>query len=103
MVHLRYGSTSVPQTKDYDMAMDAITPNDQITKADAIEKPSMEEAMEAVKTLIAWAGDDPKREGLIDTPKRVVKAYKEWFSGYDEDPVKYLSRTFDDVQGYDDI
>lgn len=85
------------------MAMDAITPEDQMMGLDDVERPSMEEAMEAVRTLIAWAGDDPRREGLIDTPKRVVKAYEEWFSGYKEDPVKYLSRTFDDVQGYDDI
>ncbi len=85
------------------MAMDAITPEEEIVRAAEIKRPSQEEAMDAVKTLIAWAGDDPAREGLIDTPKRVVKAYKEWFAGYEEDPVKYLSRTFDDVQGYDDI
>lgn len=85
------------------MAMDAITPKNEMTGADDVERPSKEEAMDAVRTLIAWAGDDPQREGLIDTPKRVVKAYEEWFSGYKEDPVKYLSRTFDDVQGYDDI
>lgn len=85
------------------MAMDAITPKDQIVRAEDVIRPSQEEAMDAVRTLIAWAGDDPRREGLIDTPKRVTKAYKEWFAGYDEDPVKYLSRTFDDVQGYDDI
>jgi GTP cyclohydrolase I len=83
--------------------MDAITPKDQIVRADEVIRPSQEEAMDAVRTLIAWAGDDPKREGLLDTPKRVTKAYKEWFAGYDEDPVTYLSRTFDDVQGYDDI
>lgn len=85
------------------MAMDAITPKDQIVRAEEVIRPSQEEAMDAVRTLIAWAGDDPKREGLLDTPKRVTKAYKEWFAGYDEDPVTYLSRTFDDVQGYDDI
>jgi len=85
------------------MAMDAITPDDQMNRVDEVDRPSVEEAMDAVRTLIAWAGDDPKREGLIDTPKRVVKAYQEWFSGYQEDPVTYLSRTFDDVQGYDDI
>ena len=61
------------------------------------------EAEAAVRTLLRWTGDDPSREGLLDTPKRVVKAYTEWFSGYEEDPVTYLSRTFDDVQGYDDI
>ena len=59
--------------------------------------------MEAVRTLIAWAGDDPTREGVVDTPKRVVEAYDEWFSGYKADPLKELSRTFEDVQGYDDI
>ena len=68
-----------------------------------ISETSLEqEALEAVKTLILWAGDDPKREGLIDTPKRVVKAYKEFFSGYEEDPEEILSRTFEEVEGYDD-
>ena len=68
-----------------------------------ISESSLEqEALEAVKTLILWAGDDPKREGLIDTPKRVVKAYKEFFSGYEEDPEEILSRTFEEVEGYDD-
>jgi GTP cyclohydrolase I len=66
-------------------------------------RPSRDEAEDAVRTLIAWAGDDPKREGLIDTPGRVVDAYEEWFKGYREDPREYLSRTFDDVKGYDDI
>ncbi|MGB1068795.1 MAG: GTP cyclohydrolase I FolE [Henriciella sp.] len=82
--------------------MDAITPKEEITRVE-LERPTEEEAMDAVRTLIAWAGDDPRREGLIDTPKRVVKAYQEFFSGYREDPVEYLSRTFDDVQGYDDL
>lgn len=66
-------------------------------------RPSREEAMEAVRTLIAWAGDDPAREGLKDTPKRVVAAYEEWFRGYDLDPETELSRTFEDVSGYDDM
>ena len=70
---------------------------------DAVKRPSREEAMAAVRTLIAWAGDDPRREGVLDTPKRVVDAYEEWFSGYDADPAKELNRTFEDVQGYDDI
>ena len=69
----------------------------------AIVRPSRDEAMDAVRTLLAWAGDDPRREGLIDTPKRVVEAFGEWFSGYTADPVKELARTFEDVQGYDDI
>ncbi len=66
-------------------------------------KPSREAAMEAVRTLIAWAGDNPAREGLKDTPKRVVDAYKEWFRGYDMDPDEVLSRVFEDVSGYDDM
>ena len=70
---------------------------------EAVKRPSREQAMEAVRTLIAWAGDDPRREGVIDTPKRVVDAYGEWFEGYNLDPAKELSRTFEDVQGYDDI
>jgi len=84
------------------MAMDAITPNNT-TRGDTVKRPSRKEAEDAVRVLLAWAGDDPAREGLLDTPKRVVKAYEEWFKGYSEDPVEYLSRTFDDVQGYDDI
>jgi len=83
--------------------MDAVTPKTDFARAEDVVRPTREQAEEAVRTLIAWAGDDPAREGLIDTPKRVVKAYEEWFSGYNEDPVKYLSRTFEDVQGYDDI
>ena len=68
-----------------------------------LKKPSREEAMDAVKTLISWAGDDPTREGLIETPKRVVKAYEEFFAGYRQDPAKVLGKTFSDVKGYDDI
>ncbi|GGZ25608.1 GTP cyclohydrolase I FolE [Asticcacaulis endophyticus] len=66
-------------------------------------RPSRDEALAAVRTLLAWAGDDPTREGLIDTPKRVVDAYNEWFQGYTADPRKELSRTFEDVQGYNDM
>lgn len=83
--------------------MDAITPKNDTKIANTVTKPTREQAEEAVRTLLAWAGDDPKREGLLDTPKRVVNAYQEWFAGYTEDPVKYLSRTFEDVQGYDDM
>ncbi|PLX34872.1 MAG: GTP cyclohydrolase I FolE [Hyphomicrobiales bacterium] len=68
-----------------------------------IKIPSRDEAEQAVRTLIAWAGDDPTREGLRDTPKRVVNAYREFFSGYEQDPHAVLSRTFKDVGGYDDI
>ncbi len=66
-------------------------------------KPGRQQAEEAVRTLLLWAGEDPDREGLIDTPKRVVKAYQDWFSGYDEDPVRYLKRTFEEVEGYDEM
>ncbi len=66
-------------------------------------KPTQQQAEEAVKTLISWIGDDPNREGLIDTPKRVVNAYKEFFSGYNSDPEKILGKTFEEVGGYDDI
>ena len=66
-------------------------------------RPSKEEALKAVRTLIAWAGDNPDREGLLDTPERVVKAYKEWFRGYDLNPEDELSRVFEDVSGYDDM
>ena len=66
-------------------------------------QPSKEEAMLAVKTLIAWAGDNPNREGLIDTPKRVVEAYGEFFEGYNMDPDEILSRKFEEVEGYDEI
>ena len=68
-----------------------------------VTRPSRDEALKAVRTLLAWAGDNPDREGLKDTPKRVVDAYAEWFDGYDADPAKELSRTFEDVQGYDDM
>ena len=65
--------------------------------------PSREEAMQAVKTLIAWAGDNPNREGLIETPKRVVDAYKEFFDGYKINPDEILSKTFEEVEGYDEM
>jgi|TARA_B100001059_G_scaffold112137_1_gene112363 GTP cyclohydrolase I len=65
-------------------------------------KPSRDEALKAVKTLIEWAGDDPSREGLIETPDRVIRAYKEFFAGYEEDPEQVLEKTFEEVEGYDD-
>src|SRR6266404_903675 len=66
-------------------------------------RPSREEAEAAVRTLIAWAGDDPEREGLVGTPERVVRSYAEFFSGYGEDPVALLQRTFEETDGYDEI
>lgn len=68
-----------------------------------VERPTREEAEAAVKTLIAWAGDNPEREGLLDTPKRVVNAYEELYEGYRQNAHEILSRTFDEVGGYDDI
>jgi GTP cyclohydrolase I len=65
--------------------------------------PTQADAEAAVRTLIEWAGDDPDREGLLDTPARVVRAYKELFSGYESDPREYLKRTFDEVGGYDEL
>jgi GTP cyclohydrolase IA len=67
------------------------------------KKVSREQAEEAVRTLLRWAGDDPGREGLVDTPKRVVKAYADWFSGYSVDPREYMRRTFEEVEGYDEM
>tara|TARA_B100001027_G_scaffold45457_1_gene29585 strand:+ start:104 stop:721 length:618 start_codon:yes stop_codon:yes gene_type:complete len=74
----------------------------KIEQATTVIKPSRDEAEEAVRTLICWTGDDPDREGLIETPKRVVKAYEEFFEGYDMDPEEVLQKTFEEVQGYDD-
>jgi GTP cyclohydrolase I len=72
-------------------------------KGQANNKPSRSEAEAAVRTLVRWAGDDPDRQGLAGTPARVVRAYEEWFSGYAKDPKEYLSRTFDEVAGYDEM
>jgi len=71
--------------------------------SNVVERPSREEAENAVRTLLRWAGDDPNREGLLDTPKRVTKAYSEWFRGYGEDPVAMLQRTFGETEGYDEM
>jgi len=68
-----------------------------------LDRPSRAEAEQAVRTLIRWAGDDPGREGLLDTPARVVRAYEQWFAGYDEDADEHLARTFEEVAGYDEM
>jgi GTP cyclohydrolase I len=67
------------------------------------QKPTQDEAEAAVRTLLRWAGDDPEREGLLDTPGRVARSYRELFSGYDVDPRAYLERTFEEVGGYDEM
>ena len=71
--------------------------------SESSDKPSRSDAEEAVRTLIRWAGDDPTREGLLDTPARVVRSYEEFFAGYLDDPVQILSRTFSEVDGYDEM
>lgn len=68
-----------------------------------VDRPSRSEAEAAVRTLIRWAGDDPGREGLLDTPARVVRAYEQWFAGYSEDASAHLARTFEEVAGYDEM
>lgn len=68
-----------------------------------LNRPTVQEAEAAVKVLIAWAGDNPNREGLLETPKRVVNAYREFFSGYDINPEEVLGKTFEEIEGYDDI
>ena len=69
----------------------------------ASNRPSREQAEEAVRTLIRWAGDDPSRPGMRGTPARVARAYEEWFAGYAEDPREYLNRTFEEIAGYDEM
>ena len=72
-------------------------------KAPKPRKPSRKQAEEAVSTLLLWAGEDTRREGLVDTPARVARAYEDWFSGYKSDPVEFLERTFEEVEGYDEM
>ncbi len=80
-----------------------IRPFGSTVAAEPVARPSREEAEAAIRTLLRWAGDDPTREGLLDTPARVVRAYEEWFAGYGTDPVSLLERTFEEVEGYDEI
>ncbi len=75
----------------------------EAAKRGAITRPNRAEAEDAVRTLIRWAGDDPSREGLLATPDRVVRSFEEYFSGYEEDPVKLLQRTFEEVESYDEM
>ena len=72
-------------------------------EASRLVRPSRAEAEAAVRTLLRWTGDDPDREGLLGTPERVVRAYEEWFAGYNEDPVSILERTFEETEGYDEM
>ena len=84
---------------------DSQAPDPALPGGDAPDtaRPTREEAERAVRTLLQWAGDDPDREGLQDTPKRVARAYEDWFAGYFENPVEILQRTFEEVEGYDEM
>jgi GTP cyclohydrolase I len=79
------------------------TPFCSVRPSPSEPRPSREEAEGAIRTLLLWAGDDPAREGLRDTPARVARAYEDWFSGYAVDPEEFLLRTFEEVEGYDDM
>ena len=82
---------------------EAINTMDAPLKQSNVPKPSRQEAEQAIVVLLRWIGEDPKREGLLGTPERVVRAWTEFCSGYDEDPAQMLARTFEEVQGYDDM
>jgi GTP cyclohydrolase I len=84
-------------------AVSTRNPRAKAKRPGGAEKPSRAAAEAAVRTLICWAGDDPDREGLKSTPARVVRAYEEWFSGYNDDPREYLKRTFEETGGYDEV
>src|SRR5437762_1588764 len=75
----------------------------KLSREPEVVRPPRTEAEEAIRTLLKWAGDDPSREGLRDTPARVARAWEDWFSGYNVDPEDYLLRTFEEVEGYDDM
>lgn len=85
------------------LASPAYTPISRQQPVPLSRRPSRAEAEAAVRTLIRWAGDEPSREGLRDTPARVTRAYEEWFAGYAQDPDTMLSRTFEEVDGYSDV
>lgn len=87
---------------------DAVTTQSKLAEVptqgdESVERPSREQAEEAVRTLLRWAGDDPRREGLLETPGRVTRAYEEYFEGYDIDPLELLKRTFEETDGYDEM
>jgi GTP cyclohydrolase IA len=80
-----------------------VSPIERASDAASTDRPTRQEAEAAVRTLLRWAGDDPAREGLLDTPARVARAYEEFFSGYEIDPIALLERTFEETDGYDEI
>ena len=83
--------------------MNRMVKKSELAPPAAVERPTREEAEAAVRTLIRWAGDNPDREGLLGTPDRVVRSYEEFFGGYNEDPAEMLQRTFEEVDGYDEV
>ena len=83
--------------------MESLKNTSQLAPVEAIKRPTQKEAEEAVRILLRWAGDNPSREGLLDTPKRVTKAFGEWFAGYEINPKEILARTFEEVEGYDEM
>ncbi len=83
--------------------MTASKPHPADISPSGVEKPTREEAEAAVRLLLRWTGDDPNREGLIDTPRRVVESYEQYFAGYQKDPEEYLARTFSETEGYDEM
>jgi GTP cyclohydrolase I len=84
-------------------AMKATASRKRKVKSPALDRPDRDDALKAVRTLIRWAGDDPDREGLLETPDRVVRSYEEFFSGYGQDPAEVLAKTFSEVDGYDEM
>lgn len=94
------GKTAKDLTASQSTTAKATTTKATIMKSAAV---TAEDAEQAIRTLLRWAGEDPKREGLRDTPARVVRAYRDWFSGYLSDPADYLRRTFEEVEGYDEM
>jgi GTP cyclohydrolase I len=89
--------------RDTPLPPDQDQPDQDQPDQDPRDAASRAAAEDAVRTLLRWAGEDPEREGLLDTPKRVAKAYRDWFSGYAQDPREYLARTFEEVAGYDEL
>ncbi len=94
--------TDEPRVTSRDPAV-ARSRNGGTSRVQPIRRPTREEAERAVRTLLAWAGDDPEREGLLETPARVARAYEEFFTGYAQDPEEILAKTFEEIEGYDEM
>jgi GTP cyclohydrolase I len=101
--HQERAVENIPQVNDGRLPVDIHTPLDHLDNAGHPDRPSRAEAEAAIRTLIQWAGDDPAREGLLDTPARVARSYEDFFRGYAEDPEAILTRTFEEIEGYDEM